>query len=40
VSGKYAATDETSSARWATIADLPELLPNQLLLLQKAGVIH
>jgi 8-oxo-dGTP diphosphatase len=39
VSGKYAATDETSSARWATIADLPELLPNQLLLLQKAGVL-
>jgi ADP-ribose pyrophosphatase YjhB (NUDIX family) len=40
VSGKYTATDETSSARWATLSDLPELLPNQLLLLQKAGVIH
>jgi 8-oxo-dGTP diphosphatase len=40
VSGQYAATDETSNARWVAAADLPELLPNQLLLLRKAGVIH
>src|SRR5919202_3047987 len=37
--GTYAATDETSSHRWVTADQLPQLLPNQLHLLRKAGVL-
>jgi 8-oxo-dGTP diphosphatase len=37
--GAYAATDETSSCRWVMPRDLPDLLPNQRLLLRKAGVL-
>jgi 8-oxo-dGTP diphosphatase len=39
LSGTYAANDETCSHRWASIPELPELLPNQLVLLRKAGVL-
>ena len=39
VSGSYSATDETISHRWVGVRELPELLPNQLLLLRKAGVL-
>jgi 8-oxo-dGTP pyrophosphatase MutT (NUDIX family) len=39
LSGTYRPTDETSSYRWVTPAELPELLPNQVLLLRKAGVL-
>jgi len=37
--GTYAATDETSSHRWVPTTELPRLLPNQLHLLRKAGVL-
>ena len=37
--GTYAATDETSSHRWVAVEQLPRLLPNQLHLLRKAGVL-
>jgi ADP-ribose pyrophosphatase YjhB (NUDIX family) len=37
--GTYAATDETSSHRWVPLSELPRLLPNQLHLLRKAGVL-
>jgi hypothetical protein len=37
--GTYAATDETSSCRWLLPAELPSLLPNQVHLLRKAGVL-
>jgi ADP-ribose pyrophosphatase YjhB (NUDIX family) len=39
-SGTYRPTDETRSHRWASPADLPELLPNQTALLRKAGLIR
>ena len=39
VSGTYRPSDETGLHRWARIGDLPELLPNQVLLLRKAGVL-
>jgi ADP-ribose pyrophosphatase YjhB (NUDIX family) len=37
--GTYGATDETSSHRWVAPHQLPRLLPNQLHLLRKAGVL-
>jgi 8-oxo-dGTP diphosphatase len=37
--GTYAASDETSSCRWVTRDQLPTLLPNQVHLLRKAGVL-
>jgi 8-oxo-dGTP diphosphatase len=37
--GSYVATDETSSHRWVPAAELPRLLPNQVHLLRKAGVL-
>src|SRR5262249_40827578 len=37
--GTYTATDETSSHRWLAANELPELLPNQVYMLRKAGVI-
>jgi ADP-ribose pyrophosphatase YjhB (NUDIX family) len=39
VSGAYGATDETSNHRWVHLGELPELLPNQVVLLRKAGVL-
>ncbi len=39
LSGTYHATDETSASWWCPLSELPELLPNQTRLLQKAGVI-
>jgi len=39
VAGAYHATDETRGYRWAAPHDLPRLLPNQLHLLAKAGVL-
>jgi ADP-ribose pyrophosphatase YjhB (NUDIX family) len=38
-SGAYKATDETSAHRWVEPRELPALLPNQLVLLRKAGVL-
>jgi ADP-ribose pyrophosphatase YjhB (NUDIX family) len=37
--GTYTATDETSSHRWLSADELPELLPNQVFMLRKAGVL-
>lgn len=37
--GTYTASDETSAYRWVPASALPELLPNQLMLLRKAGVL-
>jgi ADP-ribose pyrophosphatase YjhB (NUDIX family) len=37
--GTYAATDETSACRWVPVDQLPTLLPNQIHLLRKAGVL-
>jgi ADP-ribose pyrophosphatase YjhB (NUDIX family) len=37
--GTFAATDETSSHRWVAADELPRLLPNQVHLLRKAGVL-
>ena len=39
LSGEYRPSDETSAARWVAPAELPELLPNQALLLRKANVL-
>jgi 8-oxo-dGTP diphosphatase len=40
LSGSYKPSDETSAHRWADPEALPELLPNQLALLARAGIIH
>jgi len=37
--GAYTPTDETSSHRWVSPRELPEMLPNQLVLMRKAGVL-
>jgi 8-oxo-dGTP pyrophosphatase MutT (NUDIX family) len=39
-SGTYQASDETGLHRWVLPTQLPPLLPNQWLLLRKAGVIE
>jgi 8-oxo-dGTP pyrophosphatase MutT (NUDIX family) len=39
LSGTYTVSDETLSCRWAAPHELPELLPNQAMLLRKAGVL-
>src|SRR5215472_280025 len=39
LSGAYTSSDETGLHRWARVSELPELLPNQLVLLRKAGVL-
>ena len=39
LSGEYTPSDETSAFRWVAPAELPELLPNQILLLRKAKVL-
>jgi 8-oxo-dGTP pyrophosphatase MutT (NUDIX family) len=39
LSGAYTSSDETGLHRWAKVSELPELLPNQLVLLRKAGVL-
>jgi 8-oxo-dGTP diphosphatase len=39
-SGTYQSSVETGRHRWVSIAELPELLPNQLALLRKAGLFH
>ncbi|MDQ3809798.1 MAG: NUDIX domain-containing protein [Chloroflexota bacterium] len=38
-SGSYTSSDETARHRWAALTELPELLPNQRMLLRKAGVL-
>jgi ADP-ribose pyrophosphatase YjhB (NUDIX family) len=38
-SGSYQSSDETGQHRWTAASDLPELLPNQRYLLQKAGLL-
>ncbi|HYY87902.1 MAG TPA: hypothetical protein VFA49_03835, partial [Chloroflexota bacterium] len=37
--GTYTATDETSSHQWLGTDELPRLLPNQVHLLRKAGIL-
>jgi ADP-ribose pyrophosphatase YjhB (NUDIX family) len=37
--GTYRPSDETARHRWASLTDLPELLPNQWALLRKAGLL-
>lgn len=37
--GTYQANDETSAARWVPPPELPALLPNQHVLLVRAGVL-
>jgi 8-oxo-dGTP diphosphatase len=37
-SGTYQSSDETGRHRWVLPSQLPELLPNQLALLRKAGL--
>jgi 8-oxo-dGTP pyrophosphatase MutT (NUDIX family) len=37
-SGRYQSSDETGVHRWLAPDALPELLPNQLALLRKAGL--
>jgi ADP-ribose pyrophosphatase YjhB (NUDIX family) len=37
-SGSYQSSDETGLHRWAALAELPELLPNQLAMLRKARI--
>jgi hypothetical protein len=37
-SGTYQSSDETGLHRWVPREELPELLPNQLALLHKAGL--
>jgi 8-oxo-dGTP diphosphatase len=37
-SGSYRSSDETGLHRWVLPRELPELLPNQLALLRKAGL--
>jgi len=39
LSGTYVSSDETGLHRWCRPEDLPELLPNQVRLLRKAGVL-
>jgi 8-oxo-dGTP diphosphatase len=39
-SGSYQSSDETGLHRWAPLDDLPELLPNQIALLHKAGLFR
>jgi 8-oxo-dGTP pyrophosphatase MutT (NUDIX family) len=39
-SGTYHSSDETGLHRWVFREELPELLPNQLALLHKAGVFR
>jgi 8-oxo-dGTP pyrophosphatase MutT (NUDIX family) len=39
VGGAYQATDETSSHRWVSADALPSLLPNQVHLLRRAGIL-
>jgi 8-oxo-dGTP diphosphatase len=39
LSGTYAPTDETSAHRWVEPRELPTMLPNQLVLLRKVGVL-
>jgi hypothetical protein len=40
VSGTYQSSDETGLHRWVSRDQLPELLPNQLALLRKAGLFR
>ena len=37
--GTVRSSDETGLHRWCSVAELPELLPNQRLLLRKAGLL-
>jgi 8-oxo-dGTP diphosphatase len=37
-SGSYQSSDETGLHRWVALDELPELLPNQVALLHKAGL--
>jgi 8-oxo-dGTP diphosphatase len=39
VGGTYTPSDETGQHRWIRAEERPELLPNQLRLLRKAGVL-
>jgi 8-oxo-dGTP diphosphatase len=39
VEGSVRSSDETGLHRWANVDELPELLPNQRLLLRKAGLL-
>jgi hypothetical protein len=39
-SGSYQSSDETAQHRWLSLDQLPELLPNQLALLHKAGLLR
>jgi 8-oxo-dGTP diphosphatase len=38
-SGTYTPSDETVSHQWRSASELPELLPNQVALLRKAGLV-
>jgi 8-oxo-dGTP pyrophosphatase MutT (NUDIX family) len=38
-SGSYTSSDETGEHRWVAATELPDLLPNQLMLLRKARVL-
>jgi 8-oxo-dGTP diphosphatase len=40
VSGCYQSSDETGLHRWLAIDQLPDLLPNQVALLHKAGLFR
>jgi len=37
-SGSYQSSDETGLHRWASLDELPELLPNQVAMLRKARI--
>ncbi len=39
LSGTYRGSEETAGSRWVTVEELPELLPNQIALLRKAGIV-
>ncbi len=39
LSGTYRPSDETGKHRWALPGELPRLLPNQVALLRKAGLL-
>ncbi len=39
VAGSYRESEETAGFRWVAPEDLPQLMPNQLGLLRKAGVL-
>lgn len=39
-SGSYQSSDETAQHRWVSLNQLPELLPNQIALLRKAGLFR